>query len=1274
MRQINSSARFQTTYVFILFFAVMISGETAYAQFWCGQILTPPAGPPPTPTCCPCKEDCQGSPNFPASGNYALSNTDLHLSTRGFPLAITRNYDSVRLVDGPFGISWTTSLTGNLSETTYLYSAPSTYYKEVTILMEDGKPYGFRENPDGSYTPNPPSHFTLTKNPDGSFDLNLPQTRIKHHYDSSGMLTTQTDEYGNALVLTYNGNGSLDRVTDGTGSGRYLEFIYGADGRVSSVRDSANRTVSYTYNVAGALTSVIDPVSRQTTYAYITGRFGPMLQSIRDHWNRLVTTVTYDSSDRTKTYTENGETYTYVYNYQNDPLKVSKTDSSGRVWVYSFLATGPITSRVPPAGHGGGTTTSSFNPDKSVQFSIDETGIKTSYTYNPNGTVTTITRDDQGAQAVRYEYAYDSSFPEKVTSITPVNPSTGLSDPNWQAWQYDYYQAGSTAPGALHHVYKVRSDGSTLDTLATYTYNSAGQVLTVTDGSGGVTSYSYNATTGDLLSVTYPKNSDGGPNPVYQYGRDLIGRVTTVTDPLNHATTYTYDNIDRITSMTLPKPSAGSPLNFVTGYSYDNYDAGTGLVFTHQTDPNTNVTKQGYDQFGQMVRSIDALNKTTIFTYTKGLLTAITDANNNVTSYAYNGIHRLTTTTFPNGATETYTYYPDGLLNTKTDRKNQTITYSYDRLKRLVTKTYPNSTAITYSYTGQKLDSVNDTFSSETHSFLYDASYRVASNAQGTRGTLTYTYDSADRIQGYSVSGGPSATYTYYDDGSLKDIAWSPVVGQFDYQYSLTGQYSTITFPNGQSRNYTYDDQGRLLQLANTLGQTDLGAFAYGYDNPLLGQRTSMTSALGATNYTYDSNYQLTGATYPNTAPFNGEVHAWTYDNIGNRLTNTVNASTANYTYFKNGSNPLNGQRLQSDGTKTYTYDANGNITGDGTYTFTWNYENQLTGISGGGLTASYSYDYLGRRKTKTVNGVTTNYLYDGQNVIREVGAINSEYVFGRGIDEPLAQNTGGIRNYYNIDALGSPITISDSSAAIQNSYTYDGWGIIRNQSGSAPNPLTYTARESGEAGLYYYRARYYNPNVGRFISEDPLATVNQEPPTIRFKNSNFKGLLLSENAYNYASLDPISNYDPSGLASQKCCPECSGGYWSGIGYDVSLFMVLGVYIAEGTLKCVTNPSMKVHFMVYCKGAMRGWSKNKGWGVQLVGSANAISVHCFGAPCPEDLSGDSISSGGGKGYAIFGGEIGVSTGFPTGSTCFTAGLGVGIGGGVSITGCQTFID
>ena len=116
-----------------------------------------------------------------------------------------------------------------------------------------------------------------------------------------------------------------------------------------------------------------------------------------------------------------------------------------------------------------------------------------------------------------------------------------------------------------------------------------------------------------------------------------------------------------------------------------------------------------------------------------------------------------------------------------------------------------------------------------------------------------------------------------------------------------------------------------------------------------------------------------------------------------------------------------------------------------------WDYENRLTGIAGGGLTASYSYDYLGRRKSKTVNGVTTTYLYDRKNLIREMSATNADYVFGRGIDEPMAQSRNSIMSYYDVDGLATTVALNDTAGSGQNTYTYDAWGILRNQSGQFP-------------------------------------------------------------------------------------------------------------------------------------------------------------------------------------------------------------------------------
>ena len=225
------------------------------------------------------------------------------------------------------------------------------------------------------------------------------------------------------------------------------------------------------------------------------------------------------------------------------------------------------------------------------------------------------------------------------------------------------------------------------------------------------------------------------------------------------------------------------------------------------------------------------------------------------------------------------------------------------------------------------------------------------------------------------------------------------MAGTFKYTYTPLGQYQSVTFPNGQTRGYTYDDQGRLLQLANALGATNLATYAYGYDrnqatgqNTMLGQRSSMTATVPAqglstaqSKYYYDPLYQLTRVDYPSGAPFDGEVHQWTYDAIGNRLTNTVNAATQTYTYLKNGANPLNGQRLSNDGVNAYTWDNNGsNLTRNGVpgnFTFGYDVDNRLSSITGA-ATASYTYDYQGRRTSKTVGGVTTTYLYDGLNLV----------------------------------------------------------------------------------------------------------------------------------------------------------------------------------------------------------------------------------------------------------------------------------------------------
>lgn len=1106
-----------------LLFLTLPSVVFGEGQPWCGTAVSgsPQSGTPPAP-CGPCGNG-SGSPIFVKLGSYFTSVVDLQLPTPGLPIVISRDYLGARVLDSGMGMGWSLSAGVRLFYTHYLLSAPSTYQKRADVTFPDGRQYYFIENADGlTYTTGPGRKDALVKNGDGTWDLTPQRTRSKYHFSVTGALLWMKDDNGNTINVTYDGSGRLQQVADAAGSGRYATVSYGADGRVSVIQDSAGRQVKYYYNASdGTLTSVVDPENRTTSYAYAQGRFSKLLSGVTDNWNRAVTTITYEKYGRVESYTEDGEAYSYAYEYQGAVNRTAKTDSLGNLTVFQFNDLGIIESIFYPKGLNGSppTKATTYNADGLPTSVLDEVGVVTKYeNYNAQGNYTHLYH--QTPPETAWDYIYDSTFPEKLSRVN--------APADWQSSHYDYYPAGN-----LFHVYRVRSDGSGEDLLATYEYFANGQLKAQTTPTGGRTDYAYDPQ-GNLRSVTTPANNDAGTRPVTQYGYDSLGRVTSVTDPLLHTTTYTYDNLGRVKTVTLPKPAPGSPLNFVTTYLYDVVDgAYPGLLFTNVTDPNGKVTKLGHDQYGRLVKSIDAAGNATTYAYGRGQLTSITDANNNVTSYDYDERKRLKTTTFPDGKTETYAYWNDGLLKTKTDRKDQTITYNYDSFKRLTSKTSKQG-SITYFYSGQKLTSVLDTSvtPSETHAFGYDTSFRVSSNAQGPRGTLGYTYFADDRIATAAVSGGPTRTNAYYPDGSLNTVAWSPLSGQFKYAYTLSGQYQQLTDPSGQHRDYAYDDQGRLTQLANLYPAAgNLATFGYGYDiDPftsaatLLGQRTVLTAnvpsqgfANALTKYGYDALYQLVRADYPAKAPFGSESVFWAYDAIGNRLTTTSNGTQQVYGYFKNGANPLNGQRLQTDGVNTYAYDFNGSTTSrsgaPGSFTFGYDVENRQISISGA-ATATYTYDYQGRRTSKTTGGVTTSYLYDGVNLVRESAASTTDYLFGSGIDEPLALNRATGPSYLAIDGLGSDVLEADPAGVVSHGTVFDAWGVTRSETGTRFSAFGYTSREVETAGLWFYRARYYDPSIGRFTQEDPVFS------------SQWRQL------YAYVDNNPLSGLDPFGLAT----------------------------------------------------------------------------------------------------------------------------------------------
>jgi len=168
-------------------------------------------------------------------------------------------------------------------------------------------------------------------------------------------------------------------------------------------------------------------------------------------------------------------------------------------------------------------------------------------------------------------------------------------------------------------------------------------------------------------------------------------------------------------------------------------------------------------------------------------------------------------------------------------------------------------------------------------------------------------------------------------------------------------------------------------------------------------------------------------------------------------------------------------------------------VDSNGTTTYAWDYENRLTSVTlpGSGGTITFKYDPFGRRVQKVAPAGTTNYLYDGANVIEEVdgtGTVLARYSQGPGMDQPLSDVVGGIPKFYHADGLGSITSLADISGSPTDTYVTDSFGKTTTSTGTTRNPYRYTARDlDSETGLYYYRARYYDAAIARFLSEDPI-------------------------------------------------------------------------------------------------------------------------------------------------------------------------------------------
>ncbi|MEQ1741238.1 MAG: RHS repeat-associated core domain-containing protein, partial [Candidatus Nitrotoga sp.] len=293
------------------------------------------------------------------------------------------------------------------------------------------------------------------------------------------------------------------------------------------------------------------------------------------------------------------------------------------------------------------------------------------------------------------------------------------------------------------------------------------------------------------------------------------------------------------------------------------------------------------------------------------------------------------------------------------------------------------------------------------------------------------------------------------------------------YGYDKAGRVTSVKFNNEAPVGYVWDAASRLT--VKTLSNGVRMEYQYDAASRLLGitYRKPDNTVINSIAYTYDAKGQRTSKT--TTLPSNDETpFTATYDTADRMLTFTLTGSGEIF---------------------NLAYDDNGNLvskisqtTGQAT-TYTWNTRNWLTAIAGPGLTASFAYDALGRRIEKTVNGQSVGFLYDGNQVIAELAGntVNVKLLSGIAIDEMLARFTAAGAQHYLTDALGSVVAMLKDDASVQNYYAYSPYGETTPSANDDGNSSEYTGRENDLTGVYYYRARYFDPVLKRFISADPI-------------------------------------------------------------------------------------------------------------------------------------------------------------------------------------------
>jgi RHS repeat-associated protein len=995
--------------------------------------------------------------------------------------------------------------------------------------------------------------------PSGGWKLTLGD-RSQEIYDGQGRLQSLTSHEGQVTTLGYGGNGLLATVTGPFGHS--LQLAYDVRFRLESVTLPGNSAIQYTYDRFGRLSTVTYPggVSRQYGYGSAHGSW--LLTGITDESSQPFSNYTYDSSGKVTVSEHAGGADRYAFAYGSGTTTVTDPAGASRALGFSVAAgIYKVTSSSAPGAGAGTTKASTFDANGNPLTRTDFNNNQTQYTFDPVRNLETSRTEAFGT-------------PQARTITTDWHPTFRLPsqiDEPGRRTTFTYDAAGNVLT-------KTVTDLATSQTRTwTYTYNTRGQVLTadgprsdVTD----VTTYTYHECTygaecGQVETIT---NAAGHVTTFSSY--NAHGQPLTITDPNGAVTTLTYDLRQRLTSR-----DVGGEMTAFTYYP-------TGLA-KRTTLPNNDYIEYKYDAAHRLTGIEDAEGNRISYTLNAAGSRTIenvydpSQALARTRGWVYDTLNRVLSEVDASNNSIGYTYDTNGNVEGMVDQEFRPTTYAYDELNRLRFQLDPAEGLVEYAYNDRdELESVTDARSATT-TYEYTGFGEVKKLISPDTGVTQYTRNASGDIQQSTDARNKTATYSYDALARVTQIAYSDQTIQFTYDQGLNGKgkLTQLTDASGTTQ-WTYTPHGRVATRQQQMGAVTLTA-SYGYN--AAGELSQMTlPSSQAVGFSYangrPSGVTVNGSTLLSNvlyAPF-GPTRGWTwgngtlavreYDNDG-RLTLLDSAGLSTYTFYPDGkirswtdesTSPLNSpsgltefavdedsnRLLSSQGVevRSYTYDEAGNVTSDGTRSFTYNAAGRTVGASNGGVTASYSVNGIGQRVRKSVAGQVRYFFYDeAGRLVGEydgAGALIQETVWLA--DIPVAtvrpNGSGGVNLYYiHTDHLSTPRRISRPSDNV-TLWRWDSDPFGTTAANEDPDGdsavFQYNLRFPGqyfddETGLHYNYMRDYDPAVGRYVESDPI------------------GLKGGINTYAYVGGNPISATDPRGLAVW----HITWGVGGGVGY-----------------------------------------------------------------------------------------------------------------------------